>query len=135
MPAALASWCPGDVWRAAAVVLGRESITSVEPLYAHLSSHGSWEARLRGAVVHVKPVAGLTRDTLEAMIACHRQAIAHGILPALDTDPYALDADRLSVRVDEDAAGLSISLSSNSVDDAKRVLANVCASSCPQPLL
>jgi hypothetical protein len=133
MPPELARWCTGDLWRGAAVVLGPETIASVEPLYANLSSHGSWQARLRGAIVHVKPGAGVTREMLEAMIECHRQAVARGLVRASAGDPYALDSERMSVKVDADASGLEIRLSCDSIDDAKRVLGDLCISSCPPP--
>jgi hypothetical protein len=134
MPRELAPWCAGDVWRGAAIVLGPEAIASVEPLYASLSSHGSLQARLRGAIVHIKAISRLTRPVLEAMIACHRVAIARGLVPAAAGDPYALDDERMSVKVEADASGLLVKLSCDSVDDARRVLDNMCGSSCPPPL-
>jgi hypothetical protein len=131
MPVGLSPLCAGDVWRGSAVVLGPEVIESVEPLYANLSSHGSLQARLRGAIVHVKPVAGLTPNVLEAMIDCHRLAIARGIVAASDNDPYALDEDRMSVKVELDPSGLIVKLGCDDINDAKRVLADLCISSCP----
>jgi hypothetical protein len=133
LPAGLSSLCAGDVWRGSAVVLGPEAIAYVEPLYANLSSHGSLQARLRGAIVHVKPVAGLTQEVLTAMIACHREALARGLIPSVASDPYGLDEDRMSVKVELDPSGLLVKLGCDSVDDAKQVLADVCVSACPSP--
>jgi hypothetical protein len=131
--AGLSPWCAAEVWRGSAVVLGPDVIEYVEPLYAYLSSHGSAQARLRGAIVHIKPVAGLTQNALAAMIACHRQAIARGFVPASEIDPYALDEDRMNVKVELDPSGLMVKLSCGSIDDAKRVLADLCIGSCPPP--
>jgi hypothetical protein len=129
-PAGVSEMCSGDIWRGAPLVLGPEAVAEVEPLYANLSSHGSWQARLRGAIVHFRPVAGLTRESLQAIIWCHRDAVARGLVPRLDSDPYALPLERMSVKVESDASGLVAKLGCDDIDDAKAVLARACFASC-----
>jgi hypothetical protein len=130
IPASVSSYCSNDLWRSAPIVLGAETIADVEPLYATLSSHGSWLSRLRGATIRFRPVAGLTEDALEALIWCHRDAVAKGLVPTLASDPYALPEDRMSVKIERDGAGLVAKLSCDDIDDAKAVLARSCMMGC-----
>jgi hypothetical protein len=133
VPLSVSSTCSGDLSRGATIVLGPEAIAEVEPLYAGLASHGSWSSRLRGATIHFRPIVGLSEQTLEALIWCHRDAIAKGIVPALANDPYALPAERMQVKVESDGAGLMAKLSCDDIEDAKAVLARFCGLSCNLP--
>jgi hypothetical protein len=130
LPPAEAALCRGDVWRGAAVVLGPEAVRGVEPLYATLSSHGSWQPRLRGATIRLRPIAGVDEGLLAAMIDCHRRALADGVTPPVAGDPYGLPDERMRVEVEAEASGLVVQLSCDDLDDAKRVLARACAFGC-----
>ncbi len=133
VPPGTSALCRGDVWRGSTVVLGPEAVRGVEPLYASLSSHGSWQPRLRGATIRLRAMAGVDESLLASMIACHRRALADGVTPPVPGDPYGLSDERMRVKVESDGGGLVVHLSCDEIDDAKRVLARACAFGCSAP--
>jgi hypothetical protein len=112
-----ASLCFTEAAKRASAILTADRIQEVTPLYAWLSSRSNFEARLRGASIELRPTVGLSRETVENLIECHRQGAAGS------NDPFALPADRMNVRVDSSDGRFVIELSSDRMEDAREVLA------------
>lgn len=120
-----ASLCFRDDQPEALALLSRTNVQSVSPLYASFSSHGSVVARLRGASVVLRPGRELTKDRVENLVECHRQALRAS--SAIDDDPLALAEPRLHVSVESSPHGVVLSLACPQIEDARLVLSRATA--------
>ncbi len=99
------------------------SVESVEPSYAFVPSTASdHEARLRGALLHVRPIAGFSREALARGLECHEANVALGRTPPFADDPYTLPDRWLSIDVDSDGDGFAVHVRADDFRDAGRVL-------------
>jgi hypothetical protein len=104
-------------------LLSLANIDSVEPLYAHVKS-GTMdpEARLRGVRVHVKPLAGLSREGLVRRVECHQERVVLGRAVAPADDPYVLPGRWLDIGADSEGDGFVVLVQIDEFADAKAVL-------------
>jgi hypothetical protein len=114
-----ASLCFSDDARRAEALLSAAYIQEVVPLYAHLSSRGNWQARLRGASIRLRPTIGLSRESLLNAVECRRQVAG--------LDPFGLPEHRMRVSIDSSDGSFVVNLSSSRIEDAKLVLARAYA--------
>jgi hypothetical protein len=95
----------------------------VEPSYAHvLGGPNSTEARLRGARVHLEPLAGATRESLTRALECHQARVVLGQAVAVEDDPYVLPNRWLTIEVSSVGDGFVAVVESDDLDDARVVL-------------
>jgi hypothetical protein len=100
------------------------AVDSVEPAYSHVSSGpGDREARLRGARLHVRPLPGLSRESLQRDLECHQMRVTLGSAPPLANDPYVLPDRWIDIDVDSEGDGFVAQVRTDKFDDAKEVLA------------
>jgi hypothetical protein len=110
------------------------SIESVEPSYSFVPSTGTdHEARLRGALLHVRPVAGLSKEALARGLECHEARVTLGRATPFVDDPYTLADHWLSIDVDSEGDGFAVNVRADDFRSAGRVLerAKLFASSAP----
>ena len=100
------------------------AIEHVEPEYARVMGgpNGS-EARLRGARLHVRPIAGATAESLTRTLRCHEAAVVLGKASAPEPDPFVLPGHWLGIEVRSDADGFAALVEADERDAAELVLA------------
>jgi hypothetical protein len=98
-------------------------VEAVEPAYAYVSSGpADREPRLHGARIHLRPVAGLSRETIQRSLECHQAHVVLGTAPMRDEDPYVLPGAWLDIDASSEGDGFMVAVQANTIDDAKRVL-------------
>jgi hypothetical protein len=108
----------------AAPLLSRDAYDSVEGAYDHVNSGPvDREARLRGAKLHVRPLAGLSRETIARRVECHEARVVLGEAQAAPDDPFALPGRWLDVDVDSEGDGFAILMRTDTFADAQEALA------------
>lgn len=101
-----------------------DSIERVEPAYAHvLGGPNGREARLRGARLHLRPIAGATAESLTRALECHQAAVVLGKATAPESDPFVLPGRWLTIDVRSAGDGFVASLETDDRDDAEAILA------------
>jgi hypothetical protein len=108
--------------------------------YVHSGPMGS-DARLRGARIHVKPLPGFAKESLERAIECHEARVTLGVEATVAGDPYVLPDHWLQVDVESDRGGFVILLridefryASEVLDRARRFAASDAGpNAVPQP--
>jgi hypothetical protein len=115
--------CRGYADRGAASLLSPGAVDSVEPAISHVQSGPmDPEARLRGARIHVRPLAGLAKESLQRTLECHEAAVALGTTPPLEDDPYILPSQWLDIDVDSEGDGFVVSVRTDDIATARQVL-------------
>src|SRR5580692_5012606 len=100
------------------------AIDSVEPGYSFVSSTATnHEARLRGALIHLRPVEGMTKEKMARGLECHEARVTLGSARPFPDDPYVLPNSWLSIDVDSDGDAFSVQVRADKFPDAQRVLA------------
>jgi hypothetical protein len=106
----------------AAAVAIAGNIERVEPSYARvLGGPNASEARLRGARIHLRPMAGATRESLTRALECHEARVTLGATAATD-DPYFLPGRWLKIEVASEDDGFVASVETDDHDVAQAVL-------------
>jgi hypothetical protein len=115
--------CRGYSDVSATALLPTGAVDSVEPSISHVQS-GSMdpEARLRGARIHVRPLPGMSKESLTRLLECHEAAVVLGTTPATDLDPYTLANRWLDIDVVSEGDGFAVSVENNDIATARRVL-------------
>jgi hypothetical protein len=115
--------CNGFGEEAAAPLLSRSIVDSVDPAYSYVQSGPvDHEARLRGARIHVKPMPGFSKESLERNVECHQARVVLQQVTAPPDDPYVLADNWLDIDVDSEGDGFVILVRADSIDVARRVL-------------
>jgi hypothetical protein len=121
--AELTKRCEAFTEEAAAPLLTPAAIDSVEPAYAHVQSGPSfYQARLRGARIHLRPIAAMSRETIARSLECHESRVVLGTTQGVVDDPYGLPGRWLDIDVDSDRDGFVVQVGSDDVPTAHDVL-------------
>jgi hypothetical protein len=116
--------CTGLSGPAVLETIPPSAIESVEPAYSYVHSGPmDPQARLRGARIHVRPLPGLSRESLTRSVECHEVDVTLGRAPMTDDDPYVLPDRWLDIDVDSEGDGFVVSVRIDELPDAKQVLA------------
>lgn len=108
---------------AAAAVLSASLIDSVEPSYAHVQSGPSfYQAHLRGARIHLKPIGAVSRETIVRNLECHESRVVLGTTPAMTDDPYAVPGQWLDIDVDSEKDGFVVRSETDDMATAHDIL-------------
>ena len=107
----------------ARAVLSPTAIESVEPYDTRNPAGNGHENRMLGARVHVAPLPGLTKESLELALQCHQARVTLGIVAPTDDDPYVLPGDWLSIDVDSEGNGFRASIYPVDYENPREVLA------------
>ena len=115
--------CKGFGEEEAAPLLSRSIVDAVDPAYSYVQSGPvDHEARLRGARIHVKPMPGFSKESLERNVECHQARVVLQQVAAAPDDPYVLADNWLDIDVDSEGDGFVILVRADSIDVARRVL-------------
>jgi hypothetical protein len=98
-------------------------VEKVEPAYAYVAAPAmAREARLRGARLYLRPLPGLTRETLQHSLDCHQAHVALGKAPRRDDDPYSLPNLWVDIDADSSHGLFTVAVQATDFDDAKDIL-------------
>ena len=115
--------CQGFTEQAAAPLLSAGAIDSVEPAYSYVQSGpGDRQARLRGARIHLKPIAALSRESIARSLECHESRFLLGTAPPVADDPYALAGQWLDIDVDSEKDGFVVRVQTDDSPAARETL-------------
>jgi hypothetical protein len=116
--------CSGFSSESAAPLLAPTAIDSIEPAYSRVQSGSNdREARLRGARIHVRPLPGVSRESLTRVLECHEVRVALGREPMADDDPYVLPGRWVDIDVDSVGDGFAVNARADDFADAQKILA------------
>ena len=86
-------------------MLSPDAIDAVEPYMVTLPSSNGHDVRMLGATVHVRPLPGLTRESLARALQCHEARVVLGAPATAPDDPYVLAGEWLTIDVDSEGTG------------------------------
>jgi hypothetical protein len=99
------------------------SVEAVEPAYTYIASGSAErEARLRGALIHLRPGPAMSRESIQRALECHQAHVVLGAASARDDDPYVLPGAWLDIDADSDGDGFVVAVRSDALGDARGVL-------------
>jgi hypothetical protein len=100
--------------------LAPSSVDAVEPAYSRVQSGpADRQARLRGARVHLRPVAGVSRESIARSVECHEARVVLGTAAPFADDPYAAPGRWLDIDVDSEKDGFVVTVGSDDVPTAR----------------
>ncbi len=136
---ALDTKCRGFADPGALSLLPSDAVDTVEPAYSYVQSGPmAPEARLRGARIHVKPMAGMSRESLTRTLECHEAWVLLAHAPVPDVDPYVVSDRWLDIDVDSEGDGFVVQVRTDDFVVARKVLERAkvyAAKSRGQPLV
>ena len=104
-------------------MLSPGAVESVEPAYSYVKSGpNDHEARLRGARIHVRPLPGMTKESMTRALECHEARVTLGREPPIDDDPYVLADTWVDIDVDSEGDGFAVNARVDEIETARRVL-------------
>jgi hypothetical protein len=103
------------------LLLPYSAIDSVEPAYAHVVDPPA--DHLTGALIHVRPLGGLSKETLTRTLECHEASVILGSSPLVAYDPYTLPGRWIDIDVDSAGDSFVVRVRVDNFKDAKEVLA------------
>jgi hypothetical protein len=124
--------CRGFGEASVAPLLQPSAFDSVGPAYSYVKSGpNDPEARLRGARIQVRPLPGMSRESLTRTLECHeaRVTLDHLAVPA--NDPYTLPDRWVDIDVESTGDGFVVLVRADNFDDAHHVLERAKAFSVP----
>jgi hypothetical protein len=99
------------------------AVESVEPAYSYVKSGpNDRDPRLRGARLHVRPLPGLSRESMQRTLECHQANVTLHASEVRDEDPYVLPGRWVDIDVDSEGDGFVVAVQTESFDDARRIL-------------
>ena len=115
--------CRGVPESLAAPFLSPAAIDGVEPATAYvMGGPNGHESRLRGARIHFRPLPGATKESIARALECHAAGVVLGRIGAREDDPYTLPGRWLVIEVESERDGFVAVVTSDDLDDARRVL-------------
>lgn len=106
-----------------APVLSGEAVQGVGPLYSTVESNKSGEeSRLRGAVITVGAVPGVTAEWLDRELECHGARLALGRTTSTPDDPFWLPGSFVDIDVRPAKDGFVVGVAGFSSADARQIL-------------
>jgi hypothetical protein len=108
---------------ALAPILSGQAVRGVEPLYATIEGGKSGEeAHLRGAILTVSALPGMTAEWLDRELECHSASVVLGQVKATPDDPFWLPASTVDIDVRPGKDGFVIGVAGYSSADARQIL-------------
>ena len=115
--------CGGSTDKSVATLLLPNAVDSVEPTYSYVNGGPNGrEAHLRGARIHLRPLAGLSRELVARSLECHEALATLGRVTTQSDDPYVLPGRWLTIDVDSEGDGFVILVRPYDREDARRVV-------------
>jgi hypothetical protein len=99
-----------------------EAVDRVDPAYSYVATGNDRRANLRGAAIHVRPLPGLSSESMTRSLECHQASVALGSAQASTDDPYVLPGRWLDLDVSSEGDGFVAYARIDSIADAHEVL-------------
>jgi len=117
---------PGVTTNAESLVRTTKVLT-VEPLYSHVQTSNTFEARISGARVLVRPPSGVTAEDMTRMLQCQGARLLLGRVQedAAADYPYWLPDRWVNVQVTLEDGNFAVIVRADSVTDNLRILARI----------
>jgi hypothetical protein len=104
-------------------VIAASAVEKVEPAYSYVAAPAmAREARLRGARLYLRPLPGMTRETLQHSLECHQAHVALGKAPRRDDDPYFLPDRWVDIDTDSSHGLFAVAVQTVEFENAKDIL-------------
>ncbi len=100
------------------------SVVQVEDFYSTVRTGRSGnEARLQGVRLRLRPFAGTTTTSLEALLYCHqaRRILGRSSEVELKNDPYYLPRSWVNISVDSEGGNFLVSIRGSDIKDANEI--------------
>lgn len=97
-------------------------VDRVEPAYSYVATGNDRRANLRGAAIHVRPLPGLSPESITRSLECHQASVTLGGSQASPDDPYVLPGKWLELDVSSEGDGFVALARIDSIADARLVL-------------
>jgi len=106
-----------------APLLSPDFVDAVRPEYATVpSGPAEREARLRGARIRLRPIPGMSSESLTRSVECHQARVALGEVPAGVNDPYVLPGRWVDLDAASAHDSFVIVVSGDDFEDAREIL-------------
>jgi len=106
-----------------APVLSGKAVEAVGPLYSTVEVDKSGEqAQLRGAVLTVNALPGVTAEWLDRELECHGVRVALGRVTSTADDPFWLSGSSVDIDVRPAKDGFLVAIAGYSSPDARQIL-------------
>lgn len=99
-----------------------EAVDRVEPAYSYVATGNDRRANLRGAAIHLRPLPGLSPESMTRSLECHQASLTLGSAQASADDPYILPGRWLDLDVSSEGDGFVAFARIDSIADARMVL-------------
>jgi len=112
------------------------STVRVEEIYSSVRTGRSGnEARLQGAKLRLRPIAGMTTNDLEALLLCHqaRRVLGRSGEIELTSDPYWLPQSWLNITVESESGNFLVSVRGPDNKTANEILSRAMAFAASAP--
>jgi hypothetical protein len=97
------------------------AIDRVEGAYSHVVDPPA--DHLRGAKILVRPLPGVSKESLTRSLECHQASVVLGKAPAVENDPYTLPQRWVDIDVDSEGDAFVVFVRADEFRDAQKVLA------------
>jgi hypothetical protein len=105
-----------------AAVLSGQAVQAVGPLYATVEAGKSGEeSRLRGAVLTISALPGVTAEWLDRELECHGARVALGRATSTPEDPFWLPGSSVDIDVRPAKDGFVVGVAGYSSADARQI--------------
>jgi hypothetical protein len=105
-----------------APVLGGQAIQGVGHLYSTVESNKAGEeSQLRGAIVRINALPGMSAEWLDRELECHGARLTLGRLQSSPEDPFWLPGSTVDIDVRPAKDGFAIGIAGYSAADAHRI--------------
>jgi hypothetical protein len=105
-------------------LLSPDVVDVVAASYSHVpGGPNGTQTRFSGAVLHVRPIAGASRESITRALECHQARVVLGRAPRPEDDPYTLPERWLSIDVESEGDGFAVRVRADDIADARHVLA------------
>jgi hypothetical protein len=110
-------------------VLSGKALKNVEPLYsgnaASEGSKGNNQSELRGAVVNVQAVSGVTAEWLDRALECHsaKRVLGQGPQAGAAEDPFWLPGSVVDIDVQSAKDGFRVAIAGATPAEGQQILA------------
>jgi hypothetical protein len=97
-------------------------VLSVKPLYTHVRSNNTFEDRVNGAKLIVRPPQGMTAEQMTRALQCHSARVLLGQEASkVQNDPYSLPDRWVTIEVEPEDGNFAVTISAETVRDNLQV--------------
>jgi hypothetical protein len=109
---------------ALAPVLTGGAIENVEPLYTKVAMRESdvQATALHGAWITVRPLPGMTAESIERALECHSARATLGRVDSSTSDPFAVSSARVDIRVQSEGDAFRVGVGTPRSETAHEIL-------------